>query len=63
MSTTADLPTRSETEPPPLRLITHDDGEPLAFVTAVPAETDEETRFTAWLSVERDCVVDLEEWR
>lgn len=46
-----------------LRLITHEDGQPLDRWTFVPADLDADERFTAWISADPATVVDLEERR
>lgn len=44
-----------------LRLITHEDGEPLDCWTLVPEELDEGQRYTAWISADPETVVDLDD--
>lgn len=46
-----------------LRLITHEEGEPLDCWTFVPETLASDERLTAWISADASEVVDLEEWR
>ena len=46
-----------------LRLITHEEGEPLDCWTFVPETLASDERLTAWISADASAFTDLEEWR
>jgi hypothetical protein len=46
-----------------LRLITHEEGEPLESWTCVPETLASDERLTAWISADSSTFADLEEWR
>jgi hypothetical protein len=58
------VPSRAYDGDGSLRLITHEDGEPLECWTLVPERSGSDERSTTvWMSVDPSTVVDLEEHR
>lgn len=62
-STTVSVPFQAHDGDGSLRLITHEDDEPLECWTFVPETFSSDERYTAWISADSSEVVDLEEWR